>query len=162
MIGLGIMGSAMSGESDRAGYRVIGYDVLAKPRVESPPCGRERGARAAPRSREQADVIVCSLPSSDALLQTAAELAAVAAAASVVVETSTLPIAVKEEARRTLAERGATLLDCPLSGTGAQARAKDLVVYASGDRGRIAGSCRCWTRLRAPIITSARSAPARR
>jgi putative dehydrogenase len=27
-----------------------------------------------------------------------------------------------------------TLLDCPLSGTGAQARAKDLVVYASGDR----------------------------
>jgi len=26
------------------------------------------------------------------------------------------------------------LLDCPLSGTGAQARVKDLVVYASGDR----------------------------
>jgi L-threonate 2-dehydrogenase len=31
--------------------------------------------------------------------------------------------------------RGVTLLDCPLSGTGAQARAKDLVVYASGNRG---------------------------
>jgi L-threonate 2-dehydrogenase len=29
---------------------------------------------------------------------------------------------------------GTTLLDCPLSGTGAQARARDLVVYASGDR----------------------------
>jgi len=26
------------------------------------------------------------------------------------------------------------LLDCPLSGTGAQARAKDLIVYASGER----------------------------
>src|SRR5207302_238579 len=29
---------------------------------------------------------------------------------------------------------GNTLLDCPLSGTGAQARTKDLVVYASGDQ----------------------------
>ena len=28
---------------------------------------------------------------------------------------------------------GHTLLDCPVSGTGAQAAVKDLVVYASGD-----------------------------
>ena len=33
-----------------------------------------------------------------------------------------------------LAARGTVLLDCPLSGTGAQARTRDLVVYASGDR----------------------------
>ena len=52
----------------------------------------------------------------------------------IVVETSTLPIAVKQQARRLLRARGTTLLDCPLSGTGAQARAKDLVVYASGAR----------------------------
>ena len=32
-----------------------------------------------------------------------------------------------------LAAGGVTLLDCPLSGTGAQARAKDLIVYVSGD-----------------------------
>ena len=49
-------------------------------------------------------------------------------------ETSTLPIEEKERARDTLAKKGVALLDCPLSGTGAQARAKDLVVYASGDR----------------------------
>jgi 3-hydroxyisobutyrate dehydrogenase-like beta-hydroxyacid dehydrogenase len=49
-------------------------------------------------------------------------------------ETSTLPIEEKEKARDTLAKKGVTLLDCPLSGTGAQARAKDLVVYASGDK----------------------------
>jgi 3-hydroxyisobutyrate dehydrogenase-like beta-hydroxyacid dehydrogenase len=40
---------------------------------------------------------------------------------------------VKEHARAALARRGATLLDCPLSGTGAQARTKDIAVYASGD-----------------------------
>ena len=37
-----------------------------------------------------------------------------------------------------VAKRGAILLDCTLSGTGAQARTKDLVVYSSGD----AKSCR--------------------
>jgi len=52
----------------------------------------------------------------------------------VVVETSTLPIEVKTAARDVLAKRGVTLLDCPLSGTGAQARAKDLLIYVSGER----------------------------
>jgi 3-hydroxyisobutyrate dehydrogenase-like beta-hydroxyacid dehydrogenase len=33
-----------------------------------------------------------------------------------------------------LAARGVIVLDCPLSGTGAQARTGDLVVYASGNR----------------------------
>ena len=40
----------------------------------------------------------------------------------------------KDEARKLLAARGVTLLDCPLSGTGAQAKVKDLAVYASGPR----------------------------
>ena len=70
----------------------------------------------------------------DALLTTADQLATSPRLAQIVVETSTLPIAVKESARTRLAARGATLLDCPLSGTGAQARARDLVVYASGSR----------------------------
>jgi len=52
----------------------------------------------------------------------------------VVVETSTLPIEEKEKARDTLKRKGITLLDCPLSGTGAQAKTKDLVVFASGER----------------------------
>jgi 3-hydroxyisobutyrate dehydrogenase-like beta-hydroxyacid dehydrogenase len=81
----------------------------------------------------QAEVIVCSLPSSEALLQTTAALAQ-SRRPVVVVETSTLPVAVKEEARRTLSARGSIVLDCPLSGTGAQARERDLVVYGSGDR----------------------------
>ena len=44
-------------------------------------------------------------------------------------ETSTLPIEEKEQRARHAGEEGSTLLDCPLSGTGAQARTKDLVVY---------------------------------
>jgi 3-hydroxyisobutyrate dehydrogenase-like beta-hydroxyacid dehydrogenase len=45
-----------------------------------------------------------------------------------------LPIEAKEGARRRLRARGVELLDCPISGTGAQARNKDVVVYASGTR----------------------------
>jgi 3-hydroxyisobutyrate dehydrogenase-like beta-hydroxyacid dehydrogenase len=135
MIGLGIMGSAMSANLVRAGYRVIGYDVAAKPRVRHRRAGglvaATCGAVAA-----QAEVIICSLPSAEALLKTATQLARPAGSPRplIVVETSTLPIAVKEEARQTLSSCGAILLDCPLSGTGAQARVKDLVVYGSGER----------------------------
>ena len=133
MIGLGIMGSAMSANLIAAGYPVIGYDVLAKRRQDH----RRAGGRVARRCGDvgrQAQIVVCSLPSSDALCATAEELAATARPPLVVIETSTLPIAVKQAARRTLAARGVILLDCPLSGTGSQARNRDLVVYASGDR----------------------------
>jgi putative dehydrogenase len=133
MIGLGIMGSAMSANLMRAGFNVAGYDVAVQRRKEH----KKAGGTAARSCREvgkTCEIIVTSLPSADALLNTAKNLAALARSRQVVIETSTLPIPVKEEARKLLAARGVILLDCPLSGTGAQARAKDLVVYASGDR----------------------------
>ena len=73
MIGLGIMGSAMSGNLIRAGFKVLGYDVLPRRREEH----RKAGGSAARDCREVArrcDIVVTSLPSSDALLDTAAEL----------------------------------------------------------------------------------------
>ena len=133
MIGLGIMGSAMSASLIRAGFKVLGYDVLPGRRQDL----RKLGGMAATSCREVAkkcDVLVTSLPSSEALLDTAAELAKSARTSQIVVETSTLPIPAKQEARERLAARGVILLDCTLSGTGAQARVKDLVVYASGDK----------------------------
>lgn len=133
MIGLGIMGSAMSHNLIQAGFQVLGYDVLPQRRNEH----RKAGGNAAQSCGEVAkgcDVIVTSLPSAQGLLDVAAELAKAARKGQIVVETSTLPIAVKEEARTLLSKRGTILLDCTLSGTGAQARAKDLVVYASGEQ----------------------------
>jgi putative dehydrogenase len=132
MIGLGIMGSAMSANLLEAGFKVVGYDVLSQRRQDH----RKAGGTAARSCREVlkgCDIIVTSLPSAEALLETAAELAKSARANQIVIETSTLPIPVKEEARKRLAKRRAILLDCTLSGTGAQARVKDLIVYASGD-----------------------------
>jgi putative dehydrogenase len=132
MIGLGIMGSAMSANLMKAGFKVVGYDVLPQRLRDH----RKAGGTAARSCRDVAkrcDILVTSLPSAQALLDTAAELAKSARRNQIVVETSTLPIPAKEEARKRLASRGAILLDCTLSGTGAQARVKDLIVYASGD-----------------------------
>jgi len=147
VIGLGIMGSAMAANLVRDGFRVVGYDVL-------PEAGRRlrrAGGEAAKDIRDVADaaaVIITSLPSASALIQVATELAAGPKGPrrsgsgadlsgprerQIIIETSTLPIEVKEQARAALARRGAVLLDCPLSGTGAQARTKDIAVYASGD-----------------------------
>src|SRR5579864_2076427 len=133
MIGLGIMGSAMSFNLLRAGFPVLGYDVAAKQRAAH----KKAGGRAAENVKDVAKrtgIIITSLPSARALADTATALAASAKRGTIVVETSTLPIAAKQNARDALAKRGVVLLDCPLSGTGAQARNKDLLIYVSGER----------------------------
>ncbi len=119
VIGLGIMGSAMAANLARARFEVQGYDVVPK--------------RGAMRSIAQIDapVVITSLPGGEALMETAAKLQGRNA---IVIETSTLPIEDKLRARDVLAAKGIVLLDCPLSGTGAQAKTKDLVVLGSGER----------------------------
>jgi len=123
----------MSANLMKAGYLVVGYDVLpSRCRAHARAGGVAAGS--CRELGERAEVVICSLPSAAALQETAAALAAQPGAARIAIETSTLPIAAKERARRVLDAAGITLLDCPLSGTGAQARVKDLVVYASGAR----------------------------
>jgi L-threonate 2-dehydrogenase len=133
MIGMGIMGSAMAGNLLRAGFEVIGYDPVVACRNRH----RQAGgivARSPSEVAASANIMITSLPSAAALFQVADEIAKTKRPRRIIVETSTLPIPVKGAARRRLAAAGVTLLDCPLSGTGAQARVKDLVVYGSGDR----------------------------
>ena len=133
VIGLGIMGSAMSANLVRAGFAVLGYDLLGKRRSALAKAGGQP-ARGVDDVAKRAPIVITSLPSADALHAVAAGLAAVRRPGQIVIETSTLPIPVKEQARKLLAAQGVTLLDCPLSGTGAQAKVKDLAVYASGPR----------------------------
>jgi 3-hydroxyisobutyrate dehydrogenase-like beta-hydroxyacid dehydrogenase len=130
VIGLGVMGSAMAANSIKAGFRVHGYDPVPAARSRLKKAGGY-AEKTAVEVAAVAEVLITSLPSVQALHDVANELAG---KGRVVMETSTLPIAEKEKARRTLAAKGITLLDCPLSGTGAQARAKDLVIFVSGDK----------------------------
>ena len=129
VVGLGTMGSAMAANLLKGGFRVHGFDVVAAQREGLKKAGGLPGTSAAAVA-QVAEVLITSLPSAQALHDVAEELAG---KGRVVMETSTLPIEDKERARDTLGKKGIVLLDCPLSGTGAQARAKDLVVFASGD-----------------------------
>ena len=129
VVGLGIMGSAMSANLARAGFRTYGYDPVpaqrqALKRAGGVPC------KSVAEVTQQAPIVITSLPSAKALHDVCAQ----AAGKAIFIETSTLPIEEKLQARVALKRKGITLLDCPLSGTGAQARNKDLSVYASGDK----------------------------
>jgi 3-hydroxyisobutyrate dehydrogenase-like beta-hydroxyacid dehydrogenase len=132
IVGLGIMGSAMGASLVRAKFEAHGYDVDAARCKAFAKAGGKPARNAAEVARE-APIVITSLPSAGALLEVSRAIAAVKARV-IVIETSTLPIAVKEEAKAIVEAGGAKMLDCPLSGTGAQARNRDLAVYASGSR----------------------------
>ena len=124
------MGSAIAANLSRAGFPVHGYDVVA---ARGRALRRTGGTaeRSAAEVAVRAPVIITSLPNSEALLQISTVLKRRGA---VVVETSTLPIEDKRLAQKNFSRNGIVLLDCPLSGTGAQAKVRDLVVLGSGER----------------------------
>jgi 3-hydroxyisobutyrate dehydrogenase-like beta-hydroxyacid dehydrogenase len=134
VIGLGIMGGSFARNLVESGWRVVGYDLdaargrmLAKAGVEIAPDVATL-AKSVP-------VIITSLPSPQALDAVVAEINK-AKLPSKVASTFTLDDKVRTE--RALKKAGHVPLDCPISGTGAQAAVKDLVVYASGDKKAIA------------------------
>ncbi len=134
IIGLGIMGSAIGANLAKTGP-VLGYDVdLARARSMA---GANFVLADLPADvARHADIVLTSLPSSaalDAVIGGPDGLIASGRKNLIVAELSTLAIEDKERARAALAAAGSTLLDCPLSGTGAQAQTGDLVVYASGE-----------------------------
>jgi len=133
IIGIGIMGSAIARNLIAAGHQVTGFDIAAEAREALARMGG-RSARSVAEVADAAEIILTSLPSSAALDETATALKGRARTGTIVAELSTLPIEVKERNRAALAAAGTVLLDCPLSGTGAQALTRDLVVYASGER----------------------------
>ena len=133
IVGVGIMGSAIARNLIAAGSSVIGFDLAAQRRDELSAMGGT-AARSTAEVADAAEVILTSLPSVVALDETVAAILAKPRQNVILAELSTLPIEAKQRAREGLAEAGIIMLDCPLSGTGAQAVTRDLVIYASGDR----------------------------
>jgi 3-hydroxyisobutyrate dehydrogenase-like beta-hydroxyacid dehydrogenase len=132
VVGLGIMGGAFAQNLVKAGWRVVGYDIdparrraMTKAGVEMAPDAKALAA-AVP-------TIITSLPNPAALDVTVKAIVDAGVRLRAIVEASTFTIDDKLRAERALAKAGHVMLDCPVSGTGAQAKVKDLVVYASGD-----------------------------
>jgi 3-hydroxyisobutyrate dehydrogenase-like beta-hydroxyacid dehydrogenase len=136
IVGLGIMGGAFARNLVAAGRRVVGYDIDAGRRRALARAGVEI-ARDANGLASEAPVIITSLPDPAALQETVAAITRTPLRPRVIVEMSTFTLADKLAARRLLEAAGHVMLDCPVSGTGSQARTKDIAVYASGDAGAI-------------------------
>ncbi len=136
VIGLGIMGGSFAQNLLAAGWRVIGYDLAPARRRALAKLGVEIETDPAAVARK-AKTIITSLPKPAALAETAIAIAKSGVPSRLVVEMSTFTIEDKAKAQAVLRKAGHVLLDCPVSGTGAQAKTKDLVVYASGGSAEI-------------------------
>jgi 3-hydroxyisobutyrate dehydrogenase-like beta-hydroxyacid dehydrogenase len=136
VIGLGIMGGAFAQHLVAAGRRVVGYDIAPARRRALARAGVEIAADAGEVARK-ARTIITSLPNPRALDVTARAIVAAKVPRRVVIEASTFTIEDKTRVEGVLRKAGHVLLDCPVSGTGAQARTKDVVVYASGGAAEI-------------------------
>jgi L-threonate 2-dehydrogenase len=132
VVGLGIMGGAFAKNLVDAGWHVVGYDTDPARRKALARAGvsiaKDTGALAA-----ETATIITSLPKPAALDATVEAIIAGGTGPRTIVEASTFTIDDKLRAERALRAAGHIMLDCPVSGTGAQARVKDLVIYASGD-----------------------------
>jgi len=137
IVGLGIMGGAIARSLVDRGWRVIGYDIDAARRDELAQAKVMIAGNVGQVARD-APIILTSLPSATAVDQVAREISDSGESRRIVVELSTLSIADKLRFEATLTKAGHIALDCPLSGTGAQAKNRDLVVYASGNDEAIA------------------------
>jgi putative dehydrogenase len=131
------MGSAISRNLVERGWQVIGFDIDAGRRAEAAQANVTIAADAAQVAREAA-IIMTSLPSPAAVMDVAQIIAGSGQKPRIVVELSTLTLADKFRFEAILSKAGHIALDCPLSGTGAQAKNRDLIVYASGDSQAIA------------------------
>jgi L-threonate 2-dehydrogenase len=133
IIGLGIMGSAIAPNLIERGWRVVGFDIDAARCAEMAKAGVVIAENAA-QVASDTPIIMTSLPTPKVVMEVAQSIADSAQPQRIVVELSTLTIGDKLRFEAILKKAGHIALDCPLSGTGAQARLRDLVVYASGDR----------------------------
>ena len=134
IVGIGLMGSALSGHLLQSGYEVQGFDIDAK-RMDA---FAERGgilvdsAAAAARGVRW---LVTSLPTSDILREAVFGKNGIAEGAEeglTLADTTTSRPEDSEKIGAELAERGIRFLDAAVSGTSKMALKKDLIIIAGG------------------------------
>ena len=130
-IGLGNIGGPMSLNLLKSGFEVIGFDLVEKRDFVS---AGGRQVRTVQQVGGQADVIIQSLPSVEALENTVDALLEVARSGQVIIEISSYPPEDKKCQALRLARRSVTMLDCEISGLPAMVANRSAVIFQSGDR----------------------------
>ncbi len=131
-IGLGAMGGPMARNLQRAGYRVVVFDVRPEPRAA---CSAAGCIAAADEMAvvEAAEIVMTSLPSSAAFVAVAeAQLEPNARPGQVFADLGTTAVAETRRLGAALAARGASLVDAPVSGGPRGAEQARLHVFVGG------------------------------
>lgn len=136
VVGLGIMGGAFARNVLKTGFTVVGHDLLEENVNALTRAGGVDGKT--PRMvAEQSDIVITSLPSTASfheVMTGSNGIKSTDKSGLIVIECSTLAVEDKQQAHDALDQAGITLLDCPVSGTGAQAQTGDLSFYVSGNK----------------------------
>ena len=132
LIGLGLVGSALSERLLAAAHRVIGWDIDPERRRVH----RERGGEVARDAQEvfaTCSRVLVSLPSHREVGDVVQAAGPSLRPGLTIVDTTTGDPASAEELARSLGERGITYLDATISGSSAQVRAGSATLMVGGD-----------------------------
>lgn len=132
IIGLGNMGLPIAKHLMDAGFHVVGTARTEKSRKALEAAGGTAAADAS-EVAGRCRYIILALSSIPVFHEICAELADSCMEGTILMETGTFPLRDKEEARALIESKGLIMLDIPLSGTGEQAKHKDVVCLGSGD-----------------------------
>jgi 3-hydroxyisobutyrate dehydrogenase-like beta-hydroxyacid dehydrogenase len=145
MIGLGLMGTALTERLLDGGYEVWGYD-LAREKAEPLVA---RGARWTENPLAVCDRVVISLYTTDTVEEMLGQLGGVLRSGQILIDTTTGSPEQTARLGERLASRGVHYLDAPISGSSAQTRRGDVTAIVGGPR-EASEACRdlfdCWAK----------------
>jgi 3-hydroxyisobutyrate dehydrogenase-like beta-hydroxyacid dehydrogenase len=132
-VGLGNVGLPAATNLLDAGFDVVGYDIRPSEALV---------AAGGTMATDMAEIAACpliiqSLPSDQALAATIDGLLPHLAPGQIVVEMSSYPLETKKAAAARVAETGAIMLDCEVSGLPFQVAERTAVLFASGDKAAV-------------------------
>jgi 3-hydroxyisobutyrate dehydrogenase-like beta-hydroxyacid dehydrogenase len=137
-IGLGAMGGRMARNLLRAGYSLIGYDIDAARLDECTEAGAQRGASARDVAT-RSEFILTSLPNSDVTVQVYEEsLLPCARSGQTYVDHGTTRATDTRRLATACRDRGATLVDAPVSGWITGAESGTLRIMIGGEEAAVA------------------------
>ena len=136
VVGLGIMGGAIVEHIARKSEVVYGCDLDAQAKDRARGVG-VRLTEDVSTLAQRCTIVMTSLPSFAAAKSVIDDIAAAAEPGCIIAELSTFSLDQKLALRDKAATAGHVMIDCPLSGTGAQAKTGDVVVYASGEKAAV-------------------------
>jgi 3-hydroxyisobutyrate dehydrogenase-like beta-hydroxyacid dehydrogenase len=131
MIGLGLLGSAITQRLLAAGYTVIGFDVSHESLQRFKASGGTP-VESGPAVAQQCDVVILSLPDSKVVATVVDGLSNSLHPGQRIIDTSTGEPQETEAIAKTLDEYGVEYLDATILGSSVQARSGDVVAMVGG------------------------------